>query len=48
MCLVDELRAQSGGPKWLLLIDKMDQAKTVCPAIWSQLATKIFLEKEKR
>ena len=31
-----------------MLIDKMDQQKTVCPAIWSQLATKMFQDKEKR
>ena len=39
---------QSGGKKWMLLIDKMDQNKTICPTIWSQLATKLFQDHEKR
>ena len=30
-----------------MLIDKMDQKKTVCPTIWSQLATKLFQDQEK-
>ena len=29
-----------------MLIDKMDQAKTVCPSIWTQLSTKLFNDKE--
>ena len=39
---------QSGGQKWMMLIDKMDQKKTICPTIWSQLATKLFQDHEKR
>ncbi len=31
-----------------MLIDKMDQSKTLCPTIWSQLPTKMFKEPEKR
>ena len=45
---LEELCAQSGGAKWLMLIDKMDQSKTVCPTVWSQLATKLFQDQEKR
>ena len=45
---LEELCANSGGAKWFMLIDKMDQSKTVCPAIWSQLATKMFQDQEKR
>ena len=45
---LEELCAQSGGLKWFMLIDKMDQSKTVCPTIWSQLATKTFQAQEKR
>ena len=37
---IEEECEQRGGPKWFMLIDKMDQKKTVCPTIWSQLATK--------
>ena len=39
---VEEECAQSGGRKWLMIIDKMDQKKTVVPTIWSQLATPLF------
>ena len=45
---LEEECANSGGAKWFMLIDKMDQQKTVCPTIWSQLATKMFQDKEKR
>ena len=45
---LEEDCAHSGGARWFMLIDKMDQAKTVCPAIWSQLATKLFQDQEKR
>ena len=45
---LEELCAQSGGRRWFMLIDKMDQSKTVCPTIWSQLPTKMFNEQEKR
>ena len=31
-----------------MLIDKMDQAKMLCPAIWSQLATTHVQDQEKR
>ena len=31
-----------------MLIDKMDQNKTICPTIWSQLSTRLFQEHEKR
>ncbi len=31
-----------------MLIDKMDQSKTMCPTIWSQLTTKMLKEQEKR
>ena len=44
---LEEFCAQSGGAKWFMLIDNMDQSKTVCPTIWSQLATKLFQEQEK-
>ena len=45
---LEEECVHSGGRKWFMLIDKMDQQKTVCPTIWSQLATKMFADKEKR
>ena len=45
---LEEECVHSGGRKWFMLIDKMDQQKTVCPTIWSQLATKMFQDKEKR
>ena len=45
---LEEECAQSGGTKWLMLIDKMDQLKTICPSIWSQLATRMFKEHDKR
>ena len=44
---LEELCAQRGGAKWLMLIDQMDQAKTVRPAIWSQLATNMLQDKAK-
>ena len=34
---VEEEAAQSAGEHWFMLIDKMDQRKTVVPSIWSQL-----------
>ena len=40
-----ELRAHNSGAKLLTMIDKMGQAKTVRPAIRSQLATKMFQDK---
>ncbi len=43
---LEELCAQSGGRRWFMLIDKMDQSKTVCPTIWSQLPTMMFKEPE--
>ena len=45
---VEEECAQSGGRKWLMIIDKMDQKKTVVPTIWSQLATPLFKDPERR
>ena len=45
---IEEECEQSGGQKWFMLIDKMDQKKTVCPTIWSQLSTKLFQDLEKR
>ena len=45
---LEEECAHSCGRRWFFLIDKMDQQKTVCPAIWSQLATKMFQDQEKR
>ena len=39
---------QSGGKKWMMLIDKMDQNKTICPTIWSQLATRLWQDRDKR
>lgn len=45
---IEEECEQSEGQKWFMLIDKMDQKKTVCPTIWSQLATKLFQNQEKR
>ena len=45
---LEEECAHSCGRKWFMLIDKMDQQKTVCTAIWSHLATKMFQDKEKR
>jgi hypothetical protein len=44
---VEELCAESGLAKWLMLTDNMDQAKTVYPARWSQLATHMFQYQEK-
>ena len=46
--VIEESCAQRGGLEWLMLIDKMDQKKTVCPSIWSQLATALFKDQEKR
>ena len=46
--VIEEFCVQSGGLEWLMLIDKMDQKKTVCPSIWSQLATALFKDQEKR
>ena len=31
-----------------MLIDKMDQKKTVCPTVWSQLATPLFKDLDRR
>lgn len=45
---VEEECAQSGGQKWLMIIDKMDQKKTVVPTIWSQLPTPLFKDPERR
>ena len=45
---IEEECEQSEGHKWFMLIDKMDQKKTVCPTIWSQLATKLFQDQDKR
>ena len=45
---LEEECAHSGGRKWFMLIDKMDQQKTVCPTIWSQLATRMFQDQDKR
>ena len=45
---VEEECEQSGGQKWIMLIDAMDQNKTICPAIWSRLSTRLFQEHEKR
>jgi hypothetical protein len=45
---VEEEVAQSGGAHWCMLIDKMDQRKTVVPCVWSQLATPLFKEVDKR
>ena len=38
---MEEVCEQSGGEKWMMLIDKMDQNKTICPTIWSQLPTNV-------
>ena len=45
---VEEEAAQSAGEHWFVLIDKMDQRKTVVPSIWSQLRTPLFKEVDKR
>ena len=45
---VEEEVAQSGGAHWCMLIDKMDQRKTVVPCVWSQLATPLFKEVDRR
>ena len=45
---VEEQCAQSGGARWLMLIDKMDQTKSVLPTVWSQLCTPMFKDLEKR
>ena len=37
-----------GGRKWLMIIDKADQKKTVFPTIWSQSATPLFKDPEGR
>ena len=45
---VEEHASQSGGTHWCTLIDKMDQRKTVVPTVWSQLATPLFKDVDKR
>lgn len=45
---VEEDCAQSGGQKWLMIIDKMDQKKTVVPTVWSQLPTPLFKDPDRR
>ena len=45
---VEEDAAQSAGEHWLMLIDKMDQRKTMVPSVWSQLRTPLFKEVDKR
>ena len=35
---------QSGGRKWFLKIDKMDQNAAIVPTVWSQLASSLFKE----
>ena len=45
---VEEECAQSNGRKWFMLIDKMDQTKSVLPTVWSQLSTPMFKDLEKR
>ena len=45
---VEEEAVQSSGEHWFVLIDKMDQRKTVVPSIWSQLRTPLFKEVDKR
>ena len=38
----------SGRAKWCMLIDKIDQQTTVCPATWFQLSTMLFQDQDKR
>ena len=45
---VEEEAAQSGGSHWFMLIDKMDQRKTVVPSVWSRLGTPLFKEVDRR
>ncbi len=45
---VEEECAQSGGSKWFMKIDKMDQKKAVTPTVWSQLATPLFKDLDRR
>jgi len=45
---LEEECAQSGATKWFMKIDKMDQKKTVTPTVWSQLATPLFRDLDKR
>ena len=45
---VEEDCAQSGGQKWLMISDKMDQKKTVVPTVWSQLPTPLFKDPDRR
>lgn len=45
---VEEECAQSGGQKWLMVIDKMDQNKTIVPTVWSQLSTPLFKDPDRR
>ena len=45
---VEEQVAQSGGAHWCMLTDNMDQRKTVVPCVWSQLATPLFKEVDRR
>jgi len=45
---VEEECAQSGGHKWLMVIDKMDQTKTIVPTVWSQLPTTLFKDPDRR
>lgn len=39
---VQEKCLHSMGLKWCMLINKMDQQRTICPSIWAQLRSPIF------
>ncbi len=39
---LEEVCAQSGGRKWFMKIDKMDNTKAVCPTVYSQLSAPFF------
>ena len=45
---VEEHLAQSGGAHWCMLTDKMHQRNTVVPCVWSQLATPLLKEVDRR
>ena len=45
---VEEQAAQSGGAHWCLLIDKTDQQNAMVPCVWSQLATPLCKEVDRR
>lgn len=39
---IEEMCNQSGGTRWFMHIDKMDQKKSILPSIWAMLSTPMF------